>query len=332
MNQPILWLIWSLILGLAVFGFAFMTQGFAFRIGAVDHPTGERKIHQKPTPLLGGWAVGIPLVLVVLFMQPPLQITGMLGGIAILLIGGALDDVFNLKPSIQFLFPLAASLAIVLTGTKITHVTNPANGQPFVLPVQELLTVVWLLAVTYATKFMDGVDGLVTGQTAIGAALIAGLALSHAYYQPSVALLAILVSGAFLGFLPHNFHPAKQFLGESGSTLAGFLLGFLSILGSAKLATGLMALALPLADAAIVISGRLMRGASPFKGDNTHLHFKLLRAGFNQRRVVLIMWGMSLAAGIAALFVQTGGKILLVVLLLIVTASLSVYAGKKAAC
>lgn len=328
MDQRFFWLIWGLLAALMTYAFGFAVQLFAQRVGAVDHPDGARKIHQVPTPLLGGWAIGIPLILIILFMHPPLQISGMLLGMTILLIGGALDDVFDLHPAVQFLFPFAASLTIVFTGTTVTHVTNFIDGKAFVLPFQELLTVVWLLAVTYATKFMDGIDGLVSGQAAIGAAVIAGLASSAAFFQPSVAILAILVSGAFLGFLGHNFHPAKQFLGESGSTLAGFLLGVLSILGSAKLATGLMALALPLTDAAIVIVGRVMRGASPFKGDNTHLHFKLLKAGYHQKHIVFLMWGISLACGIAALFLQTGGKLLLVALLLLITTGLSFYAGK----
>lgn len=328
MDQRFFWLIWGILAAICTYLFGFTVQLFARKIGAVDQPDEARKIHRVPTPLLGGWAIGIPLILIILFMQPPLQISGMLLGMAVLLIGGALDDVFDLHPAVQFLFPLAASLAIVFTGTKVTHVTNFMDGKAFPLPFQEGLTILWLLAVTYATKFMDGIDGLVSGQAAIGAAVIAGLASSAAFFQPSVAILAILVSGAFLGFLGHNFYPAKQFLGESGSTLAGFLLGVLSILGSAKLATGLMALALPLTDAAIVIIGRVMRGASPFKGDNTHLHFKLLKAGYQQKQIVFLMWGISLACGVAALFLQTGGKLLLVALLLLMTAGLSFYAGK----
>jgi UDP-GlcNAc:undecaprenyl-phosphate GlcNAc-1-phosphate transferase len=259
----------------------------------------------------------------------PLQISGIVGGMALLLVGGALDDKYNLKPVWQILFPLGASVLVAITGTQVSHITNPMDGTPFILPFQSVLTVAWLLGVTYATKLMDGIDGLVTGQAVIGASVIAALALSSTYYQPAVALIALTVAASFAGFLPHNIYPAKQFLGESGSTLAGFLLGVLSILGSTKLATGLMALALPLTDALIVISGRIVRGASPFKGDDTHLHFKLLRIGFSQRQVVLLMWGLSLACGIAALFLQTRGKVFLIVFLLLATAGLSFIAGRK---
>ena len=342
MNQPIFWMMAAALPAASVFIFAYAVQRFAFASKIVDEPSGGRKIHQKTTALLGGWAVGIPFVILVagldwygIFFElsngrlQPLQISGILGGACLLLIGGGLDDRFNLKPVLQICFPLAASILVALTGTRISHVTNPLDGTPFILPFQTLLTIAWLLGVTYATKLMDGVDGLVTGQTVIGSSVIAALALSATYYQPAVALIALMTASAFAGFLPHNIHPAKQFLGESGSTLAGFLLGTFSILGSTKLATGLMALALPLTDAAIVISGRLMRGTSPFKGDDTHLHFKLLKAGFSQRQVVALMWGLALSCGIAALFLQTRGKLFLIVLLLLVTAGLSFVAGKK---
>jgi UDP-GlcNAc:undecaprenyl-phosphate GlcNAc-1-phosphate transferase len=144
-----------------------------------------------------------------------------------------------------------------------------------------------------------------------------------------VAALAVFVAGSFLGFLPSNFHPAKQFLGESGATIAGFSLGFLSILGGAKLATGLMALGLPLMDAGIVVIGRLVRGASPFQGDDTHLHFKLLRAGLSQRQAVLLIWTISGVTGLIALTLQSVGKALLVVWLMFVLIGLSIWTGKR---
>ncbi|MCC7522851.1 undecaprenyl/decaprenyl-phosphate alpha-N-acetylglucosaminyl 1-phosphate transferase [Candidatus Uhrbacteria bacterium] len=342
MNQPLFWMMAAALPAGAVFLFAYIVQRFAYGAKIVDEPSGGRKIHQKTTALLGGWAVGIPLLILIagldwfgIFFElsngrlQPLQISGILGGVCLLLLGGGLDDRYNLKPLVQICFPLSASILVALTGTRISHVTNPLDGTPFILPFQTLLTIAWLLGVTYATKLMDGIDGLVAGQTVIGSSVIAALALSAAYFQPAVALIALMTASAFAGFLPHNVHPAKQFLGESGSTLAGFLLGTLSILGSTKLATGLMALALPLTDAAIVISGRVMRGSSPFKGDDTHLHFKLLKAGFSQRQVVSLMWGLSLACGIAALSLQTRGKLFLIVFLLLVTAGLSFMAGKK---
>ncbi len=329
---------------------AFAWRRYALASGVVDRPTGGRKIHDRQTPLLGGLAVAGGLLLGVgaawFFLDSvrpalsPWQILGFALAIAILAFGGYLDDRFSLPPKYQVIFPVIASCAVILSGTSMGHVTNVFQGGPFSLAFAswslgpltvslpaDLIAFVWLMVVTYATKMADGLDGLVAGQGMIGAGLIAALALSTMFFQPSVAFLAVVVAAAFAGFLPHNLHPAKQFLGESGSTIAGFSLGFLSMLGGAKVAIGFMALGLPLADALIVIAGRLLRGASPFKGDDTHLHFKLLRAGLSQRQVVVLFWLISLGFGLVALGLQSRGKLLLVALLVALTAVLSLVAG-----
>ncbi|MCE9586068.1 undecaprenyl/decaprenyl-phosphate alpha-N-acetylglucosaminyl 1-phosphate transferase [Candidatus Uhrbacteria bacterium] len=302
----------------------------AIRYGVVDQPKGGRKIHDRPIAMWGGLGIAISIVVCILsFLPITTPIVGFVCGIFVLLIGGMLDDMFDLHPKIQILFPMAASIIVVATGTHIVSITNWSDGSALYLPWTALPTIVWMLIVTYATKLMDGIDGLVTGQVVIGCFLIAALAMGK-FFQPEVAVLAVIVGGAYLGFLPFNFHPAKHFLGESGSTIAGFCLGFLSIVGSAKLATGLMALGLPLVDASLVITGRMLRGVSPFRGDKTHLHFKLLDAGLSQRQVVMVMWGLSLLCGLAALSLQTRGKIALLAFLVVATAGLSFIAGKFA--
>jgi len=263
-------------------------------------------------------------------------------GVIILMIGGAVDDRFELKPSVQILFPSLAAVVIMASGTHILHITNWISGGEFSLvwrvssagPFAFLwpadpLTLLWILTVTYATKFLDGLDGLVSGQTVIGSGLIAGLALTMAFFQPEVALLAMIVGGAFFGFLPHNMTPAKQFLGESGSTIAGFSLAFLAMLGGAKMATAFIAVGIPLVDAGVVVAGRLLRGASPFKGDKTHLHFRLLDLGLKQKQAVYLMWCLSLAFGLIAFGLQSAGKIVLILAIVIVAISLSIYTGKK---
>jgi UDP-GlcNAc:undecaprenyl-phosphate GlcNAc-1-phosphate transferase len=193
----------------------------------------------------------------------------------------------------------------------------------------DALTFVWIVAATYATKVLDGLDGLVTGEAVIGAGIVGALTLSTSFFQPTVAIFAAIIGGAFLGFLPRNAHPAKQFLGESGSTIAGFSLAVLSILSSAKIAVALSVLAIPMTDVALVIAGRVARGVPWYKGDNTHLHFRLLQAGFSQRSAVLLLWGVSFASGLLALTLQTRGKIFLIVTLVASTALASFVAGLK---
>ncbi|MEI7512281.1 MAG: MraY family glycosyltransferase [Candidatus Uhrbacteria bacterium] len=302
----------------------------AKRFGAFDQPTGGRKIHQHPIPLWGGLGIGLTIIVLFLLQVLSVQIIGFSLGIFLLMVGGALDDRYNLRPQWQFLFIVAACAMVVGTGTNVVHVTNWAGGAPIELGwMGYVFAFVWMVVVTFAMKFMDGLDGLVSGQTVIGAFLIALLALSVRYFQPEVAVLSFIVAGAFLGFLPINFHPAKQFLGESGATIAGFSLGFLSILGGAKLATGLMALGFPLMDASFVILGRMSRGVPIWKGDDTHLHFKLLRAGLSQKKVVVIIWSVSLVTGLIALELQSIGKIFLVCWLLFAVLGLSAWAGSK---
>jgi UDP-GlcNAc:undecaprenyl-phosphate GlcNAc-1-phosphate transferase len=322
-------------------------------MGAVKQPTGGRNIHARPTPELGGLAIGLVLFggiwllsawgLLGQFEIRPVQVYGFLFAVWILLVGGLLDDLFQLPPRVLIWFPCFAALTVILTGTGIVQVTNLAQAGGFSLvwwrgmlgPVtislpSDVLTFVWLVLVTMTTKFMDGLDGLVTGQTVIGAAVIAGLALTTAFFQPVIVLFAVVIAAAFLGFLPWNFHPARQFLGEAGSTIAGFSLGFLAIVSGTKVATALMVLGLPLVDLVFVVIGRLRRGVSPAQGDTSHLHFKLLQAGLSQRQSVLLIWSMSLAFGVAGLVFQTRGKLLMLLGLVMATAALTIWAGMRA--
>ncbi|MEO5927497.1 MAG: MraY family glycosyltransferase [Patescibacteria group bacterium] len=325
------------------------TSLFAQKHGAVDAPTGGRKIHQKATPLWGGLGIAVSVLLLLgvleingLFSSTdlrPIQLMGFAVAIFILMVGGAIDDRWPLPPIAQLVSPILAAIIVVASGTGIVQVANPIQGGvlslswlhlgPISLPA-DLLTIAWLFLATYATKLLDGLDGLVTGIAVIGAGMVGALTLSPTYFQPSVALLSSVIGGGFLGFLPRNFHPAKQFLGEAGSTLAGFTLGFLAVVSSAKVAIALAVLAIPVTDALLVVFGRVMRGVPPWKADDSHLHFRLLRTGIPHPRVVLLLWAVSFAAGIMALSLQTRGKMFLVATLIVLTALASWLAQRLA--
>jgi len=330
--------------------FALVSARGAWRWGAVDLPRGGRKIHTQPTPLLGGVgiAMAILMFMAVLQLTPlrnmmsglrPGQLIGYAIGILFLLIGGMIDDRYPLPARVQIIFPVLAALAVIIGGTGITQVTQPTGHGAFSLVwwkfghislPSDLLTFIWLLVATYAMKILDGLDGLVTGLVVIGSGLVAGLSASVAFFQPAVLLLSAVVTGSFAGFLPRNIHPAKQFLGEVGSTVAGFSLGVLAILSSAKIAIALAALAIPITDVGLVILGRVKRGVPWFHGDATHLHHRLVQAGVPQQVAVLLYWGVALVAGIAALSLQTRGKIFLIGLLCALAAIASYIAGLKA--
>jgi UDP-GlcNAc:undecaprenyl-phosphate GlcNAc-1-phosphate transferase len=331
---------------------AFSTRRWAWKYGALSYP-GGRRIHETAMPQWGGLGIllaALPLVGLAQafgFLEnvklQPLQITGFLVGLLILLAGGLIDDCTPLKPGVQILFPIAAALVVMLTGTSISLISSPLGNHPLSLNwwsggigpfaisfPADILTFVWLMLATYTTKILDGLDGLVDGLAVIGAGLVGALSLSTAYFQPAVAILSGIVGGSFLGFLPHNRHPAKQYLGEAGALMAGFSLGVLAILSSAKIAIALAVLAIPITDLVLVVMGRIRRGAPWYKGDNTHLHFRLMKAGVPHRLAVLVYWGVALFAGVLALGLQTRGKIFLVVTLVVVAALASYVAGTRA--
>lgn len=347
-------MLFALYAAVASFLSSFGTRALAVRVGAMDEARGGRKIHTRTTPLLGGMGVGCVLIGVIVMASSVhllsfdgilrQRLLGFAASIVILMVGGFLDDRYRLSPVSQIIFPILAALTVIGTGTSILEISSlQGHGVwsldwwhgsqrilghvlSFVFPA-DVLTLAWLLGVTYATKTMDGLDGLVTGHTVIGAALILLLASSPSFYQPSIIALSWIVLGSFLGFLPWNIHPARQFLGEAGSTLAGFSLGFLAIVSGAKVATAFMALGIPLVDFALVVLLRLRAGRSPFRGDDSHLHFRLLRLGFSQQQVAALFWMLACIFGLSALGLQTRGKGLLMIGLACVIVLLSLGAA-----
>ena len=327
----------------------------------VDVPRGDRKIHKKPMPSFGGIApyFGITVViLLILWLIPNLltdeisikKIVGVLLAGLVLMIGGFLDDKYDLKPKWQIIFPIIAALAIVASGIGIREITNPFGsgvislvtwekvlfwrdgiGYRLSLP-SDLFTFIWLMGMMYTTKFLDGLDGLVSGLTAIGALMILFLTLTTQWYQPEVGVLSAIVAGAFIGFLFWNFHPAKIFLGEGGSLFGGFILGVLAIISGGKIATALLVFAIPILDAIWIIFRRVFwEGKSPFKGDRKHLHFRLLNTGLSHRLSVVFLYMVALLFGTLTLVLQSSEKlvalVVLIVLMLII-GSLLVVLGK----
>ncbi len=301
---------------------ALAVERLARRFGFVDHP-GERKIHQAPMPLLGGVAIYLAVASCVggaLWMSgtltsgsiTPAHYAGFLVGGLVLMVGGALDDRYTLPPRLSLIAPLVAAAAAVLGGIEISKVTNPFGGVLPIAPWQsDVLVFAWLLVVMYTTKFLDGLDGLATGVSAVGMGMVLGLSLTVAYFQPDVALLSSIALGATLGFLTRNFHPAKMFLGEGGSTFVGYLLGTLAVISGGKLATALLVVGVPLLDVAWAVLRRASAGGlkNVVKADRKHLHHRLLDLGWGQRRVAVTYYLVAASFGSAALFLQSGAKL-----------------------
>ena len=315
---------WPFAVGSAFLLSGMLTPAFArlaLNFGIVDVPKGDRKIHDRVIPFLGGVSVFLAFAiptLAVLFATDhltageidPKHFIGFFIGALILLLGGVLDDKFDLPPRLSILFPLLAALSVVVFGVGVEKITSPLGGA-IVLGsgVSIVITFVWLLGMTYTTKLLDGLDGLATGITLVAAAMIALLALSKDYLQPDVALLALIFAAALLGFLLWNGYPATIFLGEGGSTFLGFTLGVLAVIAGSKLATTLLVVGAPVLDVAFVIGRRWLEGRPITRGDNTHLHHLLLAAGLSQRSILAIYLGVAAIFGTTTLIFTSWQKL-----------------------
>lgn len=334
----------------------------ARRFGIVDVPNVPRKIHTKPIPFLGGMAPFLAFILVAGFLLlftpylfadelPIKKLIGVGVGGLILMIGGFFDDKKNLRPSLQIIAPVLAVLVVIASGVGIHEITNPFGngaislvtwervlfwwqGTPYQLSLPaDLFTFVWLMGMMYTTKFLDGLDGLVSGLTVIGATMIFFLTMTAQWYQPEVGMLAVIVAGAFAGFLIWNFHPARVFLGEGGSLFAGYMLGVLAVISGGKIATTLLVFGIPILDAAWVIVRRVFwEKKSPVHGDRKHLHFRLLDNGFSHRGAVVALYVVAMLFGVLTLVLQSSEKIValsVLAVLLVIAGSLLVHLGKS---
>ncbi|MBI5731969.1 MAG: undecaprenyl/decaprenyl-phosphate alpha-N-acetylglucosaminyl 1-phosphate transferase [Candidatus Magasanikbacteria bacterium] len=305
-----------------------------------------RKVHQTPVPLLGGLAVCFSFFAVLFFVyfwQPSFfshltfkQLGGLFFGSLILMAGGFLDDKYNLKPRYQFIFPLLAAGLILWGGVNLKEITNPWGGKislagwgAWSIAVFNLGIFVWLMGLMYTTKLLDGLDGLVTGVAAIGGLMVFLLSTVTKYYQPDIALLALIFVAANLGFLIFNFHPASIFLGEGGSLWAGLMLGFLAIAAGGKIATTLLVVGVAALDVLFVITRRLAGKKSPFSADAGHLHYRLMQAGLSHRQVVLLFYFLSIVFGVLTLILQSAEKLIALLVLLGVVAAIALATEKK---
>ena len=322
----------------------------ASRLGIHDVPDRGRKIHEYPLPKLGGVAIFISFLVALMALAlngwtseiSPWRLAGLVIAGLVLIFGGALDDKYDLAPGVQICFPVAAAVLAVLSGTHISYITNPLGGNIVLdqlkigsYPVLGgLLVFGWILGLTYTTKFLDGMDGLVAGIAAIAAMVVFGLSLSREVNQTTTAFVALVFAAACFGFLPFNFHPARIFLGEGGSTLAGFVIATLAVISGGKIATALLVLGIPILDAAWVIVRRLWVGKSPFVGDKKHLHFRLLDIGLTQRQSVMFLYLLAAIFGFVAVFLQSLGKLIalgiLSAVMLIVAIAVAVLYRKRA--
>ena len=332
LTRQVLFMIFAFIVS---FAFTFATtplvRRFAFKIGAIDIPKDNRRMHKKPTPRIGGLAIIFGFTVATLcFAKPSRQLYGTLAGAAIIAVMGVIDDCKNLPAKLKFVIQIIAALVVVFAGDiKIDVFTNPnflSDNPYWVLPewLSVTLTVIWIVFITNAVNFIDGLDGLAAGVSAIMSISLVFISIRVGEY--SIAILGIALMGSCFGFLPFNFNPAKIFMGDTGSTFLGFMLATLSIQGVFKsyavisFAVPLLILGLPLFDALFAMIRRILRGQSPMTADRGHLHHRLVDMGFSQKQTVFILYAISGVLGITAVLLAESGvlrALLLVICVLI---------------
>jgi len=307
-------------------------------------------LHQTPVPRGGGLVIFLTVAILALaFLHIDKYLIGILLGALVLTVVGWLDDIYDLHPAIRLMAGLVAALIVIGSGIGIAYVTNPFGegvihlNQPQI-PIYLFgkLRTIWILSDLFAAIFIiwnmnivnwsKGVDGQLPGFVAI-AAIFIGI-LSYRFIddptQFNTANLAFIVAGAYLGFLFWNFYPQKIMPGYGAGSLAGYFLAVLSILSGAKVATSLMVLGIPTADAIFTIGRRLAAGKSPIWGDRGHLHHKLMDVfGWGRRRIAVFYWLTAAMLGFLSLYLNTTGKIVTMGVVMLAVAGVLVWAKIK---
>lgn len=278
---------------------------FAIKAGALDAPD-ARKVHTRPIPRMGGLAIYLGFILAVLVtMQPSREIVGLLLGGTTILALGIVDDLKQLSAKVKFLGQICAALVLIAFNVRIEWLTNPFGDMIYLEYLAIPITVLWVVGLTNTVNLIDGLDGLAAGVSTIASVTILLVAIQQNLWE--IAIITAALAGSSLGFLHHNFNPAKIFMGDTGSLFLGFMLAGVSILGTVKsaatiaLVVPIVALGLPIMDTAFAIIRRYSSGRSILKPDKGHLHHRLLEMGLTQKQAVLLMYVISGCLGLSAI-------------------------------
>lgn len=285
----------------AAVGFTPITRRLAFRLGVLDQPS-SRKVHQTPTPLLGGLAIYGALVLALVFFSPPfymVEFGAILAGSAWLALVGFVDDRDGMAPLVKMAGQAAAALVLIVAGIHIRIFDNA------ILDVA--LTMFWIIGIINAMNFQDNMDGLAAGITAIASIFFFVMAVQQELTL--VGSLAAALAGASVGFLIYNFNPASTFMGDTGSMVLGFLLAVLAIKLDFNVPTNrqvvtwmvpVVVLGLPIFDMTLVVFTRLRERRSPMQGGKDHTSHRLVSLGLSQRGAVLVLYAVCASLGFFA--------------------------------
>src|SRR5229473_487922 len=322
-----------------------LLRRFCERYRLVDEPLDTRRVHVKAVPRLGGVAIFlsllIPLSVLLLLnnlltqtLRPERRgiIVYLICGFLVLLLG-VYDDLRGANARGKFAGLAGVAALFYLLGGRIVTLSIPFVGSVTLHPILGfLLTLIWIVGIANAFNLIDGVDGLASGSALFSSLVLLGVALSQG--RPMVAVIALALTGALAGFLRYNFNPASIFLGDSGSLFVGFSLAALSLQGAQKSSTAvavaipILAFGLPVVDTCVAIARRFLNRKPIFEGDREHIHHMLLQRGWSQRRVALVLYGVSALFGLLAMMFVNSGSSLTAVVLFVVGVAVVLALGK----
>ena len=301
-----------------------LVKHLAYKVGAIDVPKDNRRMHKTPIPRLGGLAIFLAFLLsVLIFARIDRQMQGILLGAVLIVVLGVLDDILALKALPKLLVQIAAAGIAAAHGCVIQFLSNPnvfsaasyVNLKWLSIPI----TIIWIVAITNAVNFIDGLDGLAVGVSAISTASLIVIALLVA--ETNIAVILCALFGACLGFIPYNLNPAKIFMGDTGSTFLGYILACLSIQGLFKMyaiisfAVPFLILGLPIFDICFAFLRRIAKGQNPMTADRGHVHHRLIDMGFSQKQAVAISYMLTAILGLAAVLLTSSGELKALILI-----------------
>ena len=315
-----------LVAGVLSFAATPLVKHLARIVGAMDIPKDNRRMHTVPIPRMGGLAIFLGFLLSALIFSRSLDrgLQSILLGAIVIVILGVFDDKYALSAKLKLVVQLIAAAIVVFYGDlRIDRLTNPFGASlysywdfgVFAYPI----TIIWIVAITNAVNFIDGLDGLACGVSCISSInlLVIALLVSDA----EVAILMAALTGACLGFVPYNFNPAKIFMGDTGSTFLGFMLATVSIQGLFKAYTVIsfivpfLLLGLPIFDICFAVVRRIASGHSPMEADRGHFHHRLIDMGFSQKQSVAIAYVLTGILGLAAVLLTVSGAMKTLIML-----------------
>ncbi len=306
------------------------------KIGAVDIPKDDRRMHTKTMPRFGGIAIYFGSMIAFAFFLPGTtdeRMTGIAIGATLILIMGIVDDIRGLSAKVKLVGQIACACILYASSVRISFISDPFGEGliEFHWAVSLIVTVMWIVGITNTINLIDGLDGLAAGVSFIATVAIAYIAYIHGRYEICMAFMAL--AGSCLGFLPWNFHPAKIFMGDGGALYLGFMIAAISVMSPMKSATviatilPIFVLALPILDTAMAILRRLKNGRPIMEADKGHLHHRIMNVGMGQKRTVLTLYCISGIMGVAAILISR--DLFIDALLLIAIATTLIYVFMK---